>query len=150
MENYSIEIELESPELISVNEQYMHPVRKTKTGKYYSYFAPAPKLKKVQEYFRNELSEKIKDEDIEKLKIFVESSKGCGLKFTMILGLPEVDLREYDISNFIKSTEDCLVTRTGIDDSRHYRIEAEKRLFSSEDNHWMLTIILESIHLINY
>ena len=134
-----IEFEIERPELISINDQYMHPVRKTKRGSYVSYFAPSPVLKKTQAFYKEILQEKIPQEFIDQVKELV-NDKSCGINFMMEVGLPESELRECDISNFIKAVEDCIVTRTGIDDSRHYTVSAKKSIYDTEDKSWILKI----------
>lgn len=147
--SYSFEFEIENPKLISVNEQYMHPVRKTKNGRYVSYFAPSPYLKEVQKFYKDVLSEKIPDEDIEKLKETI-STKDDGVELTIIVGLPRSDILEYDASNFIKALEDCIVSRTKIDDSRHFKVSIEKRNYESEDNRWIVKVVMSSMKILNY
>ena len=147
--SYSFEFEIENPKLISVNEQYMHPVRKTKNGRYVSYFAPSPYLKEVQKFYKDVLSEKIPDEDIEKLKETI-STKDDGVELTIIVGLPRSDILEYDASNFIKALEDCIVSRTKIDDSRHFKVSIEKRSYDSEDNRWIVKVVMSSMKILDY
>lgn len=143
MNEVSIEFEIEDPMLISVNDQYMHPVRKTKSGKYYSYFAPTPYLKKLKSYYEEMLSQKISDSDIEDIKNVINSYEGKkegGIDLSIELGLPLEDVRNHDISNFIKALEDCIVKRTGIDDSRNYKVSIEEKLYANSEGTWMLRV----------
>lgn len=151
MNKLFIEFEIDNPKLISVNDQYIHPVRKTKNGRYLSYFAPSPYLKEVKAFYEEILKDKISDEDIIKIQDFIASSdKIYGLSLEIIYGIPLKSIRNDDASNYIKSLEDCIVRRTGVDDSIHYKVSAEKRIFESDDNHWIIRILIRSHELVNY
>lgn len=146
-----IEFEIDNPKLISVNEQYMHPVRKTKRGSYTSYVCKSPYLKEVQEFYKEVLSEKISDDDIEVLQSEVSSGGGnVGVELTIRVGLPRKDIYEYDISNFIKSLEDCIVARIKIDDSRNLKVSISKNLFESESEDWKLYVKISTTSLLNF
>ena len=140
-----IEFTLINPKLISINEQYIHPVRKTKRGTYTSYFAKSPYLKEVQQYFEEVLAEKVTEEDICKLKEEVNETNGVFL--SLKLGLPRKDFYEYDLSNFVKSVEDCLVKRIKIDDSRNVKLDISKVLYNSANNDWRLDVKVSSIEI---
>lgn len=151
MINLVIEFEIDNPKLISVNEQYMHPVRKTKRGRYTSYVCKSPYLKEVQEFYKEVLSEKISDDDVEDLQSEVSSGGGnVGVELTIRVGLPRKDIYEYDISNFIKSLEDCIVARIKIDDSRNLKVSISKNLFESESEDWKLYVKISTTSLLNF
>lgn len=146
-----IEFEIDNPKLISTNEMYMHPVRKTKRGSYTSYVCKSPYLKEVQEFYKEVLSEKISDEAVMKLKSEVDSGNGnIGIVLTIHAGFPRKDLYEYDASNFIKALEDCIVNRTKIDDSKNLRVSISKDLFESENGDWKLYVKISTTSLSNY
>lgn len=129
-----VEFKLINPRLISVNDQYMHPVRKSKSGRYVSYVCKSPDLKEVQQYYSEVLSESIKDEEVQILRDFInENPKGRGLSLEMHLGMPESQIYEHDISNFIKAVEDCISTRLKIDDKYNLSVYISKYVLSSED-----------------
>lgn len=141
---------IEDPKIISVNDQYIHPVRKTKSGRYVSYFAKSPYLKEVQSFYEDSLKDLISDNDIEKFKSFVENDKDNGIQLYIILGIPSSDIRENDASNYIKSIEDCIVSRTGIDDSMNYRVIVEKRKYDNEEGKWILKVVLSKTTLVAF
>lgn len=144
-----IEFELVNPKLISVNEQYMHPVRKSKSGRYVSYVCKSPYLKEVQSYYTDVLSEKISDEDINNLKLEIKNSEALGIDLQIILGVPKSQIHEHDISNFVKSIEDCISTRLKIDDRYNYKVLATKQININNDN-WYMKVRINTIKLENY
>lgn len=141
-----IEFELTNPKLISVNEQYMHPVRKTKTGRYSSYVCKSPYLKEVQEYYKDKLSVLITDDDIIKLK---ETSEDVvipkGISLYIRIGFPKNQLHKHDISNFIKAIEDCISSRIGIDDAYNYNVSIKKTV--SKDDNWKMFVRINNYYL---
>jgi len=139
-----IRFTIDNPKLISVNEQYMHPVKKTKSGRYTSYVVKSPYLKEVQEYYNNLLNEIISDEDIKKLQEEVSDEKLTGLALEIRLGLPRKDIYENDMSNYIKAYEDCISRRLKIDDSRNLLVSIEEQLYESEDNRWKIITDISS------
>lgn len=150
-----IEFEVDNPKLISINEQYIHPVRQTKSGRYYSYFAKSPYLVEVQEYYKDVLKDKISDNDIKRLKDFIDRDKTNGVSLTIEIGIPLRDIRDNDASNFIKSIEDCIVDRTKsckskVDDSCNYEVTIRKSRYESEDNHMIIKIIMKTYGLPDY
>lgn len=117
--------------LISVNDQYMHPVKKTKSGKWTSYTCKSPALKNFQKFYEKKFNEIIPDDDIEFFKKEIESHPLKGLVLSIDVGLPLKELFEHDVSNFIKAFEDCLSTRLGIDDSKNLEVRIRKSVFDS-------------------
>lgn len=146
-----IEFEIDNPKLISTNEMYMHPVRKTKRGSYTSYVCKSPYLKEVQEFYKDLLSKKISDEDVESLRLEIKEGNGdVGIELSIRAGFPRTDLYEYDASNFIKALEDCIVTRIKIDDSKNLKVSISKELFESDNGDWKLYVRINSTNLSNY
>lgn len=142
-ENVSINFEIDDAKLISVNDQYMHPVRKTKRGRYVSYFAPSPYLKTVQAFYKEVLEEKITDEYIEMFNSALKD-KSRGIKLEIIVGTPPEEFNRSDVSNFIKALEDCIVNRTKIDDSRNFEVSIKKRSYDNEGL-WKVHITLSTV-----
>ena len=138
--NFAIEFEVPNPKLISVNDQYMHPVRKTKSGRYMSYVCKSPSLKEFQEFYKEALSQLIKDEDINQIKEFLAAVPHSGLQLSLEIGLPLRELYEHDASNWIKALEDSISTRTGIDDSKNFRVVVEKK-YTNDSSWWLLVKI---------
>lgn len=88
--HFSISFELINPKLISVNDMYIHPVRKCKDGRYRSYVAKSPYLKEVQEYFKEMLPQHISEVDAAMLKNNLDLSSGFyGLGLMLMVGIPE-------------------------------------------------------------
>lgn len=135
-----ISFEIENPELVSVNEQYIHPVKKGKSGRYTSYFVKSAKLKKMQEFYENTLKEKITDEDIAELKIKLSQHPYTGLELRIFIGMPGNEINDHDVTNYVKALEDCIVKRTGIDDVKDYRVIAEKQISNDK---WMIRVELD-------
>lgn len=138
-----ITFSLVNPKLISVNEQYMHPVRKTKSGRYTSYVCKSPYLKEVQSYYSEKLKELISDEEVETLKKEVVKYD-VGVCLEIFVGLPRKEFYEYDVSNFIKALEDCIVSRVKIDDSHNFKVSIIKSvtnpLGDEDEENWRLKV----------
>lgn len=109
--------------MISVNDQYMHPVKKTKTGRWVSYTCKSPSLKAYQKYYKEILDEQIDEDFINALKTWIDEDKSHGLSLEISVGIPKKEIYQHDASNFIKSFEDCLSERLGIDDSRNILVQ---------------------------
>lgn len=143
MEEITIEFEIDHAKVISVNDQYIHPVKKTNNGKYYSYFAPSYELKEMQEFYEKKLKEVTTEEQLKALRDIVEQSdKKIGLSLEIIWGVPSVSYRrkknffQMDATNYIKAFEDCLSGHIGIDDSCNYKVSCEKRVYTPEDGEY--------------
>ena len=140
MEEITIEFEIDHAKVVSVNDQYIHPVKKTNNGKYYSYFAPSYELKEMQEFYEKKLKEVTTEEQLKALHDIVEQSdKKIGLSLEIIWGVPSVSYRrkknffQMDATNYIKAFEDCLSRHIGIDDSCNYKVSCEKKVYTPED-----------------
>lgn len=129
----TIKFEIKNPLLISTNDAYYHPVRKTKTGRYMSYVCKSESLKKLQEFYKEKLSEAISDEDIRNLKKDLETGVSKGIILELFIGMPEKEIFEHDSSNYIKALEDCIVNRIKIDDSRNHCVAIEKFIFKPSE-----------------
>lgn len=136
----SIEFLLVNPALMSTNDMYMHPVRKCKDGRYRSYVCKAPYLKTLQEYYKDKLSTSVPDEFILDAQEFIKIQESSGLELTIQVGIPSKEIYEHDVSNFIKSLEDCISTRLSIDDSRNIKVSIEK--LTSHDDNWYLKVYI--------
>lgn len=128
-----INFHIENPKLISVNEQYMHPVRKCKDGRYRSYVCPSPYLKEVKSFYDEVLKELVLDEDIS--DISSQINKNTGISLTICISFPEKDLYSEDGSNFIKSIEDSVTRRIKIDDCRNLNVNVVKLISDDENLH---------------
>lgn len=143
MEDIVIEFEIDHAKVISVNDQYIHPVRKSNNGKHYSYFAPSNELAEVQEFYSEKLKEFTNEEQLKALRDLVEQSdKKVGLSVEIIWGVPGVSYRrkknffQMDATNYIKAFEDCLSRHLGIDDSCNYKVICEKQVYTPEDGEY--------------
>lgn len=142
-----IDLEVEGPKVVSNNDMYMHPVKKTKSGRYVSYFCKSGSLKSLQEFYSKVFNDQIMEEDIESLKKELENPDN-GISITFLFGMPASEVYQHDVSNFIKAIEDCVVERTKIDDSRHISVTAAKSIYENKD--WVLSIVIGIIPLLRY
>lgn len=131
---------VKDPRLVSNNDMYMHPVRKTKRGTYVSYFCKSPSLKELSQFYEEVLSTLILEESIEFLKKEVSDGKGINLKLE--IGMPRNELYEHDVSNYIKAIEDCITNRTGVDDRYNLTVSISKSIILSTD--WVLKVTISS------
>lgn len=136
--------EIKNPKLISVNDQYIHPVRKCKDGRYRSYVVKAPYLKEVQEYYKEVLPELIPDEIVKEIQSEINKTSNYGLSLEFMVGIPEKEFYDHDISNFIKALEDCIFTYLGVDDCYDTRVVASKRK-CKDSSDWSLLVTLWKI-----
>lgn len=144
----TIEFEVYCPKMISVNDQYMHPVKKTKKGKYVSYTCKSPSLKDFQSFYGEVLKDKISDSDISQLKSEISNSIELGLDLFLEVGLPLKEINEHDASNFIKALEDCIAVRLGVDDSRNIQVSIKKSIL--EDPNWKLRVRISTSKISKY
>lgn len=141
-------IVIDNPKVISTNDMYMHPVRKTKRGSYSSYVVRSPYLKEVQEFYKKILENEITEEQIENLKSQIDKSHG--VKLSLLFSICQKDLYEYDVSNLIKAIEDCISRRIRIDDSYNLEVYSSKSFLEDhEEIKWRLKIIIE-VKELNY
>lgn len=140
--------EVDDPQLISVNDQYMHPVRKCKDGRYRSYTCSSPDLKSLQSFYKGVLESKVIEDDIKVLKDFVDEKFGNGVLLEIVIGCPLKEIYENDASNYVKAIEDVIVKRTKIDDSRNLKVSIEKRYV--EGDQWKLLVRLSPYEVKKY
>lgn len=139
----TIYFKVANPKLISTNEMYYHPVRKTKSGRYMSYVCKSENLKSLQEYYKDILPDLIPDATIEDLKRGFDSGEYKGLSLKLCILVPMKELYEHDGTNFIKAIEDCISSRLKIDDSRNLQVSVEKVLSDSDD--WSLEVLINTM-----
>lgn len=145
----NISFELTDPKLISVNEQYMHPVRKCKNGRYTSYVCKSPYLKEVQSYYSDVLDNVILDSEVESVREFIDKDpKNSGLSLEIYLGIPESEIYDHDVSNFIKAFEDCLSRRLGVDDKFNLKVSISKEEVHGDV--WKMKVRISTVHLQTY
>ena len=111
-----------------------------------SYVCKSESLKKLQEFYKDKLSELITDKDIDSISSVLSSDKSYGLSLTLCVGVPNSELFEHDISNYIKSLEDCIVKRIKIDDSRNLEVHAIKCV----SDEWKLSVKIHPLLKYNY
>lgn len=143
-----ITFEIKSPKLISVNEQYMHPVRKCNDGRYRSYVCKAPYLKEVQEFYKEILENVLTEKDVKEFKGAVGKDTSTGLKLGLQVGMPMSEIYEHDISNLIKAVEDCIAKRLKIDDKHNFEVAICKQVVP--ENEWYLKVAIETTQLEEY
>lgn len=146
----TVAFEILSPKVMSTNDMYMHPVRKCKDGRYRSFVCKSPSLKEFQAWYEEKLKECIDDESVTLLQTIVKGGDLNGLSLKIEYGMPENELYEHDASNFIKSIEDCIVKRIGVDDSRNLSVSVEKRVLNNFNGEWALYVEISTMKVDTY
>lgn len=140
--------------VVSTNDMYI-PVAK-KQGTRRGYYMRSNSLITYQEtltkYLNGECFEKIS----EFLKYCYRNYSHLGFKISHFIGMPNLfykqkskidDLRPYDVSNYLKSTEDIIAKVFGIDDKYNMKVEAQKYR-SQFDEDWRLTVVMRPLDYI--
>ena len=147
MDSYTLE--LDSAKFISVNEQYIHPVRRCNDGRYRSYVVRSPYLKEVQQFYDEEFK-RIPDEVVKDFQDYVSQSSENGLEIYIEIGMPKSQINENDSSNYIKAVEDCLSERLKIDDSHNITVSASKSIVRDTADLWKLRLTITKTTLSNF
>lgn len=140
--------EVSCPRMISVNDQYMHPVKKTKNGRYISYTCKSPSLKTFQDFYKEVLEDKISDQDVSQVNSEISESDKRGIDLSLEIGLPFKEIKDHDVSNFIKALEDCIASRLGVDDSKNLSVSIKKSIL--EDPDWRLRVKISVVEILEY
>lgn len=146
---YTVQFSIIGIKPVSTNDMYFATPMKSKT-KTYKNGEPrlitrkvrTPELKKYQESMSTELSIKVKQEDVDKLKELTKSGH-IGLSLSLSIGMPLENYEDSDASNYIKALEDCISNRLGIDDSNNPRITVDK--YVSNSSMWEQSVVITTI-----
>lgn len=137
---------------VSTNDMYI-PVSKGKNTRR-AYYMKSNELKSYQEFLFKEMTNKYQSKIVEFLQnvISFDDSLSFGFDVKFLIGMNDMnykrksiqnDIRPYDVSNYIKSTEDILATRLGIDDKYNMKVSAFK--YKSDEESWRVTIIVKEL-----
>lgn len=149
LNNYQFSFEINDLPPILANDMYFAVPRKInkikKDGTPYTRMmattASTPALKNYQSTMKNLLDNLIPEEVRVKLyELFHRrTEKDYGIELHIQHEVPESKLWEFDVSNTVKSLEDCIVRRIGVDDKYTTSIHVEKRINSEVEN-WKVRV----------
>ena len=140
--------------IVSTNDMYI-PISKGYNTRR-AYYKRSNELIDYQSYLYNYLTENYSD----KIVNFCDYCKNCnnlGFKIYIYIGMPNMyykqknrshDLRPYDLSNYLKSTEDIIAMRLGIDDK--YNMELFPIKYKSNEDYWRTTVVMIPVDYSNY
>ena len=132
--------------IVSTNDMYI-PISKGYNTRR-AYYKRSNQLLDYQSYLYNYITKNYSDKIVDFLNV-IKDYKNLGFKIYIYIGMPDMyykqksksdDLRPYDLSNYLKSTEDIIATRLGIDDK--YNMELFPIKYKSNDDYWRTTVIM--------
>lgn len=140
--------------IVSTNDMYI-PISKGYNTRR-AYYKRSSELLDYQSYLYNYITENYMDKIVDFMKS-IDSYENLGFKIYIYIGMPDMyykqkskshDLRPYDLSNYLKSTEDIIAMRLGIDDK--YNMELFPIKYKSDEEYWRTTIIIIPINYSEY
>lgn len=132
--------------IVSTNDMYI-PISKGYNTRR-AYYKRSSQLIDYQSYLFNYITENYSDKIVDFLNV-IKDNKNLGFKVYVYIGMPDMyykqksksnDLRPYDLSNYLKSTEDIIATRLGIDDK--YNMELFPIKYKSNEESWRTTVVM--------
>lgn len=132
--------------IVSTNDMYI-PISKGYNTRR-AYYKRSNELLDYQSHLYNYITENYSDKIVDFLNN-ISNRKNLGFKVYIYIGMPDMyykqksksdDLRPYDLSNYLKSTEDIIATRLGIDDK--YNMELFPIKYKSNEECWRTTVIM--------
>lgn len=140
--------------IVSTNDMYI-PISKGYNTRR-AYYKRSNELLDYQSYLYNYITQNYTD----KIVSFIDSIKdfkNLGFKVYIYIGMPDMyykqksrshDLRPYDLSNYLKSTEDIIALRLGIDDK--YNMELFPIKYRSNEESWRTTVVMIPVDYSQY
>lgn len=135
---------------VSTNDMYI-PVSKGKNTRR-GYYLKSSALKEYQETLFKEITDIYQDKIIRFLDYCNSNYDRLGFNVELFIGINDLnykqksiqhDLRPYDASNYIKSTEDIIASRLEIDDKYNMRVSVLK--YKSSEDSWRTTVIIKPV-----
>lgn len=128
----------------SSNELYMAVSRKRGVG---AFLTKRPEYRKFEEDMRVVLEQRISKDEIVALQEELKNDYKLSLELVIRIGMSETDFYRSDISNAIKSTEDCLKSHIGVDDTRNTVVIAQKYILAEAESidDWKLDITISTV-----
>ena len=132
--------------IVSTNDMYI-PISKGYNTRR-AYYKRSNELLEYQSDLYNRITEEYSDKIVDFMSN-ISHRKNLGFKVYIFIGMPDMyykqksksnDLRPYDLSNYLKSTEDIIATRLGIDDK--YNMELFPIKYKSDEEFWRTTVIM--------
>ena len=130
----------------STNDLYMAVARKRHVG---AFLTKNRAYREYESIMGETLRKVITDDQVTNLKDKIDHDGQLGLEFSMTIGMPAEDFTRIDISNLVKSTEDCVKVRLGIDDSRNCRVVSEKYPLP-RGSEWNIDITVRTINILDH
>ena len=127
----------------STNDLYMAVARKRHVG---AFITKNREYREFESIMGETLRRLISDDQVKSLQETLATNGHLGLEFSLIIGMPSEDFTRIDVSNLVKSTEDCVKIRLGVDDSRNCRVVSEKYPLPSGSD-WNINIVVSTMNL---
>lgn len=139
--NLSIEFDINGIEPVLANRMYFAVPKKKRDGKYWATIASSWYLKNYQKIMKEVLKDALPDEVTKDFRYYF-STGVYDIEVVTTHYVPKKKFYESDVSNMIKSYEDCIATHLGIDDSRTRKYTVEKVPILSDEWKIHTTMIL--------
>lgn len=132
--------------IVSTNDMYI-PISKGYNTRR-AYYKRSNALIEYQSYLYNYITEKYTNKIVDFQNV-IKNQENLGFIVYIYIGMPDMyykqkskshDLRPYDLSNYLKSTEDIIAMRLGIDDK--YNMELFPIKYKSNEDSWRTTIVM--------
>lgn len=141
---YSIELLFKGIEIPSTNHSYLslpryYPAKHSRTlhnGKptrISTYKTKSKVYKDMERDVWKEMDKQLTPEDIKKYQDLLLSDQQLSVEVDVDFGFSEDGYFTRDTSNYIKSLEDAVKVRLGIDDSRHTKVSLTKHILKAGD-----------------
>ena len=157
MDDYSFSLRITGVPPILANDMYFSVPKKynktRKDGTTYTRMmattAATPALKTYQATMSAMLDQIIDETTVQRFKEFFHrrTEKDYGIRLTITHSVPSSKFFDYDLSNTIKSFEDCLVKRLKVDDKYTTEIIMKKVLDDDAELGWVIDCKYELVEV---
>lgn len=135
---------------VSTNDMYI-PISKGYNTRR-AYYKKSNELITYQEELFKQMTNNYSEQIVRFLDYCNSNYKSLGFRIYFLIGMHDMyykqkskshDLRPYDISNYVKATEDILSNRLERNDK--YNMEIHPIKYKSNEDHWRYTIIVQPV-----
>lgn len=137
-----IEFDIVDVEIASTNEMYMPRPKRGKNGRMTAYVTKTTKMRDFEKLSDPIIEEAITDEMVSELKNEFEDPRRV-MRLDITYNLPSKAFFTSDTSNYVKTIEDRIKERLGVDDARNCEVNLRKVLSDSLSTH----IVIETYDL---
>lgn len=161
-EKIILEMKFKDLHPVSTNDMYIPIAGRKVEGRSHrrAFLHASPQLQEYKEVLFMEMTEFY---SVEISEFLMKSKKKfgshLGFKLNLLFRMPDMyykqksksdDLRPYDVSNYIKSTEDALATRLLLDDKYNMEVKSVKICDKSIESGWGLDVTVEAVDYTYY